>query len=147
MGQQQPTHSVAAFCVASEAHDIDGMVATLAPDADLVSPFSDRLVFTGRDDLRVLLAATYGSLHALKWTDALGDGAVRVAVSEGRIARIRFTDAMVFELDGDGQIRRLRPHIRPLLAAIAFAVVPGPKMARNFGLVRRALSADGSTRG
>lgn len=147
MGPHQPTHSVAAFCGASEAHDVDGMVATLAPDAALVSPLSDRFVFAGRDDLRVLLAATYGSLHALKWTDALGDGAVRVAVSEGTIAGIRFTDAMVFELDGDGQIRRLRPHIRPLLAVIAFAAVLGPKLARRFGVVRRALSPTESARG
>lgn len=139
MGSLQPVSSVSAFCAASEAYDVDGMVATLAPGAELVSPLSERLVFRGRDDLRVLLAVTYGSLHALNWTDELGDGAVRVAVSEGNIARIRFTDAMVFELDGDGQIRRLRPHLRPLPAVIMFAAVLGLKLIRHFGVVRRAL--------
>jgi hypothetical protein len=139
MGSLQPTNSVAAFCAASEAYDVDGMVATLAPDAELISPLSGRMVFRGRDDLRVLLSATYGSLQALKWTEVLGDGAVRVAVSEGKIAGIRFTDAMVFEIDGAGQIRRLRPHLRPLLAVIMFAAVLGPKLSRRFGVVRRAL--------
>lgn len=116
------------------------MIATLAPDAELVSPLSGRMVFHEPDDLRVLLAATYGSLHALKWTDVLGDGAVRVAVSEGKIAGIRFTDAMVVELDGAGQIRRLRPHLRPLIAIVVFAVMLGPKMAKRFGVVHRAFS-------
>lgn len=140
MGSLEPTNSVAAFCVASEACDVDAMVATLAPDAELVSPISGRMVFRGRDDLRVLLAAIYGSLHELKWTDALGDGTVRVAVSEGKIAGIRFTDAMVFELDGVGRIRQLRPHLRPLLAIIVFAAMLGPTMAKHLGVVRRALS-------
>lgn len=54
MGSLEPTSSVAAFCVASEACDVDGMVATLAPDAELVSPISGRMVFRGRDDLRPL---------------------------------------------------------------------------------------------
>ncbi len=98
------------------------------------------MVFRGQDDLRVLLAAIYGSLHELKWTDTLGDGSVRVAVSEGQIAGIRFTDALVFELDGAGRIRRLRPHLRPLLAIIVFAAMLGPKMAMSLGVVRRALS-------
>lgn len=140
MGSIEPTNSVAAFCAASEARDVDGMVATLAPDAELESPLSGRMVFRGRDDLRVLLAAIYGSLHELKWTEALGEGTVRVAVSEGKIAGIRFTDAMVFELDGAGRIQRLRPHLRPLLAIIMFVAVLGPKMARRLGVVRRALS-------
>lgn len=140
MDSLQPTSSVAEFCKASESHDIAAMIATLTPDAELVSPLFNRMVFRGREDLRVLLAATYGSLHALKWTDALGDGAVRVALSEGKIAGIRFTDAMVFELDGAGQIRRLRPHLRPLLGILAFAAVLGPKLAQQFGVVRRALS-------
>lgn len=140
MGSRETTNSVAAFCVASEAYDVDGMMATLASDAELVSPLSGRMVFRGRDDLRVLLAAIYGSLHALKWTDVLGDGEMRVAVSQGKIAGIRFTDAMVFELDETGQIRRLRPHLRPFIAIIVFAVTLGSKMSRHLGAVRRALA-------
>jgi hypothetical protein len=116
------------------------MVATLAPDAELVSPLSGRMVLRRREDLRALLAVIYGSLHELKWTDARGDGTVRVALSEGKIAGIRFTDAIVYELDGAGRIRRLRPHLRPPLAIVVFAAMLGPKMARRLGVVRRALS-------
>jgi hypothetical protein len=140
MGPLEPSNSVQAFCVASEASDVDGMVATLAPGAELVSPLSARMVFRGRDDLQVLLAAIYGSLHELKWTEALGEGAMRVALSEGKIAGVQFSDAMVFELDSAGQIQRLRPHLRPLLAIAMFAVLLGPKLVQHLGVVRRALS-------
>lgn len=49
-------------------------------------------------------------------------------------------DAMVFELNGVGRIRRLRPHLRPLLAIVVFGAMLGPKLARRLGVVRRALS-------
>lgn len=139
MGSWETTNSVAAFCVASETYDVDGMLATLAPDAELISPLSGRMVFQGHEDLRILLSATYASLHELKWTDdVLGEGGTRVAVSAGKIAGVRFSDAMVFELDETGQIRRLRPHLRPLPAIVVFAAILAPKMARHFGIMRRA---------
>jgi len=42
---------------ASEAADIDALVATLSPDAELVSRISGRMVFRGPDDLRILMGA------------------------------------------------------------------------------------------
>jgi hypothetical protein len=36
--------AVARYRTASETNDIDGLIATLAPDAELVSPLSGRLV-------------------------------------------------------------------------------------------------------
>jgi hypothetical protein len=42
---------------ASEADDIDGLMSTLAPDMELVSPISGRMVFRGQDDLRIPLSA------------------------------------------------------------------------------------------
>src|ERR1700682_4371256 len=91
------------------------MIGTPAPDAELVSPLSGRMVFGGHDDLRVLLNAAFGSLRGLHWQHFVGDGPTRVAVSEARIAHVRLTDAMVVELDEAGRIRRIRPHLRPWL--------------------------------
>jgi hypothetical protein len=51
--------AVAGYRVMSEANDIDGLMETLAPDAELVSPLSGLMVFRGKDDLRVLLGAIY----------------------------------------------------------------------------------------
>ncbi|MCV7288571.1 nuclear transport factor 2 family protein [Mycolicibacterium wolinskyi] len=133
------TDSVAAFCEATRAKDIDRLVDTLAPDAELVSPLSGRMVFRGREDLRLLLAEVYGGLRDLRWQEVIGDGRTRVAVSEARIAGITITDALVFELDDTGRIMRLRPHLRPLLAIAVFALLLGPKIARHPAAVRRAL--------
>ncbi|QRY54166.1 nuclear transport factor 2 family protein [Mycolicibacterium septicum] len=133
------TDSVAAFCDATRTNDLDALVATLAPDAELISPLSGRMVFRGHDDLRLLLGAVYGDLRDLTWDEAIGDGPTRVAISEGRVGGVTITDALVFELDGSGRIRRLRPHLRPWLATTVFAMRLGPKLVRNPGVLRRAL--------
>jgi hypothetical protein len=131
--------AVATFCDATRANDLDRIVSTLAPDAELLSPLSGRMVFRGRDDLRVLLGAVYGGLSGLTWREVIGEGATRVAVSDGRIAGVTITDAMVLELDDAGLIVRIRPHLRPWPAITLFALLLGPKIARHPGAVRRAL--------
>jgi hypothetical protein len=115
------------------------MMATLAPDAELVSPLSGRLVFRGSADLTRLLAAVYGAVNGMRWTDEIGDGSQRVVLGEGRIGPLRLGDAMVLELDDQGLIRRIRPHLRPWLAVTAFALVLGPKILVDPGMVWRAL--------
>ncbi|WP_441961305.1 nuclear transport factor 2 family protein [Mycolicibacterium houstonense] len=133
------TDSVTAFCVATRANDIDRLMTTLAPDAELISPLSGRMVFRGHDDLRALFTTVYGGLKELVWQPVIGEGATRVAVSDGRVAGTTITDALVFELDENGQIRRLRPHLRPWAATTMFALALGPKLARHPGVLRRAL--------
>jgi hypothetical protein len=131
--------AVARFAKASEANDVDGMIDTLTPDAELVSPISGRMVFRGTDDLRVLLTAVYGSMTGLRWREDVRDGDVRVVIGDGRVGRLRLGDAMVLELSGDGRIRRIRPHLRPWLAVTVFAIRLGPKVARHPGVILRAL--------
>src|SRR5205823_8640568 len=55
--------AIARYRAASEANDIDALMDTLAPDAELISPLSGRMVFRGHDDIRALLTAVYGSLR------------------------------------------------------------------------------------
>jgi hypothetical protein len=130
--------AVARYRTASEANDIDGLIATLAPDVELVSPLSGRLVFRGRDDLRVLLGAVYGDMKGLRWREEVGDGATRVVLGDGTIGPLRLADAMVCELGEDGRIRRIRPYLRPWLALTFLALRLAPKMARHPGVMVRA---------
>jgi hypothetical protein len=130
--------AVAAYRAASETNDMDGLIATLAPDAELVSPLSGRLVFRGHEDLRVLLGAVYSDMKGLRWREQLGDGATRVVLGDGKVGPLTLADAMVLELDDDGRIRRIRPYLRPWLALTLLAVRLVPKMARHPGVMLRA---------
>ncbi|MET8870544.1 nuclear transport factor 2 family protein [Nocardia sp. NPDC004604] len=130
--------AVAQFREATEAADIDAMMRTLAPDAELTSPLSGRLTFRGHDDLRILLTAAYGSLSHLRWTENIGDGDRRVLLAEASVGPFRMTEAMILELAADGRIRRLNPHLRPWLPLSFLAVKLGPRLLRHPGVMRRA---------
>jgi hypothetical protein len=131
--------AVARYRSASEANDIDALMATLAPDVELLSPVTGRFVFRGERDLRVLLGAVYGAIKGLRWREEVGDGALRVVLGDCTIGPLKLADAMVCELDEDGRIRRITPHLRPWLALSFFAVVIGPKMIGHPGVIVRAV--------
>jgi hypothetical protein len=133
------TDALAQYRTASEAGDIAGLMAACAPDVEVVSPISGRMVFRGQKDVEFLLTGVYGSLEDLRWTDPVGDGTRRVMVGEARLLGVRMTDAMVFDLDPAGRIRRIGPHLRPWLALTLFAMVLGPKVSLRPGVVLRAL--------
>lgn len=131
--------AIARYRTATEANDIEGIMDTLAHDAELVSPISGRMVFRGRDDVRILLTAVYGSLSDLRWDEEIGDRSTRVVIGAAKVGPVKLGDAMVFELDEGGSIKRIRPHLRPWLGLTAFAVIVGPRVARHPGAVWRAL--------
>lgn len=131
--------AVARYRIASESDDVDAAMRTLAPDVEVVSPISGRMVFRGHDDVRVLLSAVYSSSTALRWSQEAGEGAVRVLLGDARVGPLRLGDAMVVQLAADGRIRRISPHLRPWLALTLLALRLGPKVARHPGVVARAL--------
>jgi hypothetical protein len=131
--------AVARYCAASAAGELDAMMATLASTVELPSPVIGRATFRGHDDLRFLLGAVYGLLKDVRWEQPVGAGSSRVAVAHARVGGLRIDDAMLFELDDDGLICSVRPHLRPLLALGVFAVMVGPKVARRPGVVLRAV--------
>jgi hypothetical protein len=131
--------AIATYREASEANDIDRLMGVLAPDAKVVSPISGRMVFRGTSDVRLLLTAVYSTTHGMKWTEEVGEGAARVLIGEFKIGPFHATDAMAFDLDAEGRIRRIRPHLRPLLATMLFAALLGPRVGIHPGVVFRAL--------
>lgn len=135
--------AVARYRAASEAHDVDAAMATLAPDAELVSPISGRMVFRGHEDLRVLLTAVFSSIADLRWREETGDERLRVVIGEASVGPLKLGDAMVLELAADGRIRRISPYLRPWPALTLLALRLGPKVARHPDVVRRALRPPG----
>jgi hypothetical protein len=132
--------AVTHYRTASERNDIGALLEALTPDAELVSPLSGRMVFRGKEDLRVLLTAVYGGMTNLRWREEFGDARHRVVIGDGRVGPLRMSDAMVFDLADDGRIQRIRPHLRPWLAVTLFALRLGPKVARRPGVLVRALA-------
>jgi hypothetical protein len=133
--------AIARYRAASEANDIDALMETLAPEAELISPISGRMVFRGQDDLRALLSAVYGSLKDWRWREEFGDAQRRTVIGDGRVGPFKLGDAMVYDLDDQGRIKRVRPHLRPWLGLTAFALLAGPRIARHPGVIWRALRA------
>jgi hypothetical protein len=131
--------AVTSYRDAYEASDIDAAMATLAPDAELVSPISGRLVFRGHDDLRVLLTAVFASIRDLHWREELGSERTRVILGDAFVGPLPLGDAMVLELAEDGRIQRITPHLRPWPALTLLALKLGPRIGRHPRLVRHAL--------
>jgi hypothetical protein len=131
--------TVAIYREASEVNDLDGLIGTLSPDAELVSPISGRMVFRGADDLRVLLGAVYSTTRDMHWTEEVGDGSARILIGQFKVGPLRMSDAMAFDLAADGRIRRIRPHLRPWLGTTLFALLLGAKVGRHPSVVWRAL--------
>ena len=127
------------FRAAWEANDLDRFLDTLAPDAELVSPLLARGVVRGKQDLRLLFAAIFGSMSQLRWTEEIMDGDRGFMLAQARVGPFRIDNALMFELDPDGRIQRLRPHLRPWLASTWFALTFGARVARHPGIVRRAV--------
>src|SRR6476620_58957 len=97
--------AVSRYRAASEGGDIDGIMATMSPDVELVSPISGRMVFRGEDDVSLLLRGLYCSLKGLRWTDSLGDGERLVIVGEAKLLGVRLTVGILFDLAPEGGIR------------------------------------------
>ncbi|HEY3758747.1 MAG TPA: hypothetical protein VGL37_03240 [Solirubrobacteraceae bacterium] len=127
------------YLVAAQSNDIDALIETLGDDPELISPLSGRMVFRGREDLRVLLRVVYGSLRDASWQAPIRDGNRCVVLGESRVGLAHRYDVTVFELADDGRIQRIRPFVRPWLALSVDALVVGPKMALHLGVVWRAL--------
>lgn len=122
---------------------MDALAATFAPDVELISPLSGRMLFRGRDDMRFLLGSVYDTIRDVRWEPPIGEGSSRLAVTRAEVGPLPIDDAMLFELDDSGLIKRIRPHLRPWLGTTVFALMLGPKVARRPGVLWRALRARG----
>ena len=130
--------AVTRYCAASAAGDMEAMAATFAADVELPSPLIGSATFRG-SDVRAILAIVYSTIRGVSWSAPVGDGATRLAIARATILGMHIDDAMVFELDEQGQIRRIRPHLRPLAATVLFALVVGARVAAKPMMALRIL--------
>lgn len=125
---------------ATERNDIDALMPTFAPDVELISPLSGRMVFRGAEDIRLLATAVYSTLSDLRWSESSGSGPHRaLLVGTAKVGPLRLGDVTLLELRDDGLIQVIRPYLRPWLATTLFALILGTRLARRPSVLWRAL--------
>jgi hypothetical protein len=118
---------------------MQALAATFAPNVELPSPLLGSFRFRGREDVLGILSAVYALLGKTTWEAPVGTGTQRLAIAHSTVLGIHIDDAMVFELNDEGYISVVRPHLRPRLATLVFMLALGPRVATKPGMVLRAV--------
>lgn len=134
------TATTARYRSAGEAHDIDGVLDTLAADVVLRSPISGRVSFRGRDEVRGLLDSVFATITDIRYFADIGDDRTRALFYRGNVDGQPVEEAARIELNADGQISEITLFFRPLpgLAALTAALVP--RLAIKRGRIRATVA-------
>jgi hypothetical protein len=129
------------FRLAMEARDLDGLIATLAPDFVLNSPLTDRVAFHGHGEMRELMRTHFAAVEDVRYFTDLGDSEGRAQFYRAHVNGQPVEVATRLEINDDGLISEITVYLRPLpgLTALAVALV-GPIAADRHG-PRRAVLA------
>lgn len=144
--QQSPTETAAAattarYRAAAEAHDVEGVIDTLAPDVVLHSPITERVGFHGHAEMRELLGSVFESLTEIRYTHDVGDERTRALFVRAKVAGQSVEEAMRIELDEHARITAISLFFRPLPGLAALASTLGPRVVeRRHGRARAVLA-------
>ena len=127
------------FRAAMEARDLDAAVDSFAPDAMVRSPFTAGLVFTGREQIRAVLAVILDGFGDLRYTEEVRGEKTAVLVSRARVGGqdLEMVDHM--RLRPDGRIGEFTVFFRPLPATAAALRVIGAGLGRRKSRARAAV--------
>ncbi|ALG09419.1 nuclear transport factor 2 family protein [Kibdelosporangium phytohabitans] len=121
------------FCRAVQTQDVDLAMSTLADDAVLRSPLTDRVRFTGHAELRKLIEVAYGHLENVSVHTEVGDERTRVVVYTARIRGVDMEETAVLRFDDRARISEVTMFIRPLPGLVEVMGAFGPDIARRNG--------------
>jgi hypothetical protein len=122
-----------------EARDRQAVVLTFAEDAILRSPFTDHLVFEGRDQIDGLVGVIFDVLTDLTYTDELRGPGTAVLVGHAHVDGMQLTFSDHLKLRPDGLIQEMTVFFRPLPATTAAMRVFGAGLGRRKGAFRGRL--------
>ena len=119
-----PSH---AFRAAVQAHDLDALAETLAPDVVLHSPVTYR-PYAGRGTVVALLRLIAAAFEDFRYTDEFqnADG-VHALVFRARVGDRELEGVDLLRLDADGLVADLTAIVRPLSGLAALAQAIGPR--------------------
>lgn len=130
--------AVAAYARGGEHADTALIRPGLHPDVVLRSPLSDRVRFTGPDQVLEVIGAALDAFGALHHHGEVGDDRTRVLLASGRVEGVAFDETTVLRLADDGRIIGIALAIRPLPAAVAVLRAIGGRLLAARGMPVRA---------
>lgn len=128
------------FRQAAEAHDVEGVIDTLAPDVVLNSPITDRVTFRGRDEVRELLRTVFVTISDIRYFADIGDERTRALFYRANVHGEPLEEATRIELNEQGQIREITLFFRPLPGLATLTAALAPRMARKHGRFRAVVA-------
>ncbi|HEX2089170.1 MAG TPA: nuclear transport factor 2 family protein [Actinomycetota bacterium] len=137
LSDDQPT---ARFRRAVENHDVEGALATLAPDVVLRSPITDRIAFRGIDEMRDLFPSIFATIKNIHYFADIGDAATRALFYNARVNGEPVEEATRVELDESQRIKEITIFFRPLPGLATFTAAMAPRVARRRGWLRAMIA-------
>jgi hypothetical protein len=132
--------TTARFRRAGEAGDIDRLLETLAPDAVLRSPITDRLEFRGHDEIRAVMESVFATIDNIRYSADVGHNRTRVLFGRATVNGQPVEEAIRIELDEHERITEMTLFYRPLPGLATLTAALAPRVARKHGPMRSLLA-------
>ena len=139
MSTLQSTAVELPFRKAMEERDPAAVAAAFAPDAVFRSPFTDKLTFKGREQIRALTEIVLDVFEDLCYTAEVRGEDAAFLVARARVDGQELELVDHLRLDGDGQISELTVFMQPLPASAAALRMIGAGLARRKSPIRGAI--------
>jgi hypothetical protein len=138
MPATESARAVRLFRAAMEARDVAAVVDSFAPDAVFHSPLTERLAFTGPEQIGRVTEVVFEVFDDLRYTDeASGDG-TGYLIWRARIGRLDIESVDHLRFGPGGKIQEATAFFRPLPAAAAALRMIGVGLARRKSPARAA---------
>lgn len=131
MVQTEPNPAVLPLRAAMQARDVAAIVDAFAPDAVFRSPLTDRLTFTGHEQIAALARVLTEELEDLRYTDEACIGNIGFLAWTAHIGGQQIEGVDHMRLGPDGKIREFTVFFRPLPAAAVALRLIGSELARR----------------
>lgn len=131
MGQAEADPAVLPIRAAMEARDVAAIVDAFAPDAVFRSPLTNRLAFTGHDQIGALARVLIEVLEDFRYTDEACIGSIGFLAWTARIGGQEIEGVDQMHLGPDGKIREFTVFFRPLPAAALALRLIGSELVRG----------------
>lgn len=124
-------NSIDVWKSAGATGDVEGAVAALAVDAELVSPLTAQFSFRGRGEISQLLDAVFEVVSDYRYECDLRGDREAVLTVRAQVRGVEMHEVQHLEIDQDGAISQVTLAVRPLPALTALARALGPALSRR----------------